>query len=61
VWFTSTSATSGAQTTAYVDGALAGVTFMDLYPRGFIGFIVPNNSYYQIQAGGNLGYWIELR
>ena len=61
VWFTSTSATSGAQTTAYVDGALAGVTFMDLYPRGFIGFIVPNGSYYQIQASGNLGYWVELR
>jgi hypothetical protein len=61
VWYSATSATGGAVTTAYVDGALACYTNMDLYPRAFCGFIVPTGSSYYINCGGNLAYWIELR
>jgi len=63
VWFSSTDARggSGATTTAYVDGQLACITVMDLYPRNFAGFIVPAGSYYQIQSNSNLAYWLELR
>jgi len=61
VWYSATSATSGATTTAYVDGNLACYTSMDLYPRAFAGFIVPSGSTYYINCGGNLAYWLELR
>ena len=63
VWFSSTDPGGGskATTTAYVDGQLACITIMDLYPRCFVGFIVPSGSYYQIQTQNNKGYWIELR
>ena len=61
VWYAATSATSGATTTAYVDGRLACYTLMDLYPRAFAGFVVPPGSSYYINCGGNLAYWIELR
>ena len=61
VWFSGSSATSGNVTTAYVDGNLACYTHMDLYPRGFAGFIVPAGSTYYINSGGNLAYWLELR
>lgn len=61
VWYSATSATSGAVTTAYVDGNLACYTSMDLYPRAFAGFIVPSGSTYYINCGGNLAYWLELR
>jgi hypothetical protein len=61
VWYCATSATSGAITNAYVDNNLACRTEMDLYPRAFAGFIVPNGSTYYINCGGNLAYWLELR
>lgn len=61
VWYSATSATGGATTTAYVDGNLACYTNMDLYPRAFAGFIVPSGSTYSINCGGNLAYWLELR
>jgi len=61
VWYSATSATSGATTTAYVDGNLACYTNMDLYPRAFAGFVVPIGSTYSINCGGNLAYWLELR
>ena len=61
VWYSATSATSGATTTAYVDSNLACYTSMDLYPRAFAGFIVPSGSTYYINCGGNLAYWLELR
>ena len=61
VWYSATSATGGATTTAYVDGNLACYTTMDLYPRAFAGFIVPSGSTYYINCGGNLAYWLELR
>lgn len=61
VWYSATSATSGATTTAYVDGNLACYTSMDVYPRAFAGFIVPSGSTYYINCGGNLAYWLELR
>jgi len=61
VWYSATSATGGATTTAYVDGNLACYTTMDLYPRAFAGFIVPSGSTYSINCGGNLAYWLELR
>lgn len=61
VWYSATSATNGAVTTAYVDGNLACYTSMDLYPRAFAGFIVPSGSTYSINCGGNLAYWLELR
>ena len=61
VWFSGSSATGGNVTTAYVDGNLACYTYMDLYPRGFAGFIVPAGSTYYINSGGNLAYWLELR
>jgi hypothetical protein len=61
VWYSATSATGGATTTAYVDGNLACYTLMDLYPRAFAGFVVPIGSTYSINCGGNLAYWLELR
>jgi hypothetical protein len=61
VWYSATSATGGATTTAYVDGNLACYTSMDLYPRAFAGFVVPIGSTYSINCGGNLAYWLELR
>lgn len=61
VWYSATSATPNATTTAYVDGNLACYTGMDLYPRAFAGFVVPIGSTYSINCGGNLAYWLELR
>jgi hypothetical protein len=61
VWYSATSATGGAVTTAYVDSNLACYTNMDLYPRAFAGFVVPIGSTYYINCGGNLAYWLELR
>jgi hypothetical protein len=61
VWYSATSATGGAVTTAYVDSNLACYTSMDLYPRAFAGFVVPIGSTYSINCGGNLAYWLELR
>jgi hypothetical protein len=61
VWYSSNQARGGAVTQAYVNGALACYTHMDLYPRAFCGFIVPIGGTYYIDSGSNLDYWLELR
>ena len=61
VWFSSNQARGGAVTEAYVNGALACYTHMDLYPRAFAGFVVPISGTYYITGGSNIDYWLELR
>jgi hypothetical protein len=61
VWYSSDQPRAGAITRAYVNGALACYTHMDLYPRAFACFIVPISGTYYIDSGSNLDYWIELR
>jgi hypothetical protein len=61
VWYSSDQPRAGAITRAYVNGALACYTHMDLYPRAFACFIVPISGTYYIDSGSNLDYWLELR
>jgi hypothetical protein len=61
VWYSSNQPRAGAITQAYVNGALACYTNMDLYPRAFAGFIVPISGTYYIDSGSNLDVWLELR
>jgi hypothetical protein len=61
VWYSSDQPRGGAITRAYVNGALACYTHMDLYPRAFACFIVPISGTYYIDSGSNLDYWLELR
>jgi len=61
VWFSSGQPVGGATTQAYVNGALACITNMDLYPRAFACFNVPIGATYYITSPSNLDYWLELR
>ena len=61
VWFSSGQPVGGATTQAYVNGALACLTNMDLYPRAFACFNVPIGATYYITSPSNLDYWLELR
>jgi hypothetical protein len=61
VWYSSNQPRGGAITQAYVNGALACYTNMDLYPRAFAGFNVPISATYYIDSGSNLDVWLELR
>ena len=63
VWFSTNTPSGGEITRGYVNGSLACYTNMDLYPRGFVGFVVPIGGTYYITTSNSIGLdvWLELR
>jgi hypothetical protein len=51
----------GATAYFYVNSIVAQYRLQDLYPRLWIGSMVPPGATYYITGPGNFAYWIELR